>query len=144
MPLSRAILDAAPEPTGLAIPKCPAGTTESMEAITEARALERHWERTKRFIAVRDKYRCRLCGKACRYGDPIATKADPHHIIFASARGSDESWNLLYLCRGCHDLIHVVKRFYLSGNADDKDEMGKGCVKVERQGEGGFITVGFI
>lgn len=144
MALSRAILDAAPEPTGLAIPKCPEGTTESMEAIAESYAIERAWQRVKSVIAIRDKYRCRLCGKPCRYGDPIATKADAHHIVFASAGGDDTSGNLLYLCRGCHDLIHVVKRFFLSGNADERDELGKGCVKVERQGEGGFETVGWI
>jgi hypothetical protein len=32
----------------------------------------------------------------------------------------------------------------LSGNADEKNELGKGCVKVERQTESGFETVGFI
>lgn len=142
MPLDRATLN-APTP-GLAISKVRDGKTADMEAIEEKYAIERAWEAVKQFIAVRDGYHCRLCGKGCRYGDPIVTKADPHHIIFASAGGPDESWNLLYLCRGCHDLIHVVKRFFLSGNADERDELGRGMVKVERQIEGGFEVVGFV
>ena len=141
MALSRAILDAE-SPTGLANPKCRA--SKSMLAIEAKRAAERGWEAVKAFIAKRDKYRCRLCGKGCRYGDPIATRADAHHIIFKSAGGPDESWNLVYLCRGCHDLVHVVRRFFLSGNADEKDQLGHGLVKVERQVESGFEVIGFV
>ena len=142
MPLPRSILDAPFDPLPNA--KCPSGSSASQEAITEAQQIVRAWEALKRQIAVRDKYRCRLCGKACRYTDPLPTKADPHHIIFASAQGPDASYNLLYMCRGCHDLVHKVRRFWLTGNADDKDEMGRGMVKVERQTESGFECVGFI
>jgi predicted restriction endonuclease len=138
MPISRAILDAEP------LVKSRLDTTASIEAIEDKHVIARAWEKVKSVIAVRDKYRCRLCGKACRYGDPIETRADAHHIIFASAGGPDESWNLLHLCRGCHDLCHKVRRFWLSGNADDRDPAGKGCVKVERQVESGFEVVGFI
>lgn len=142
MPISRAILDAEIDSPPNA--KCPDGTTASIEKITDKYAIARAWEKLKSLIAVRDKYRCRLCGKSCRYGDPIETRADAHHIIFASAGGPDATWNLIYLCRGCHDLIHVLKRFFLSGNADDRDPAGKGCVKVERQIESGFEVVGMI
>jgi len=142
MPISRAILDAPGYQP--AIPKCPDGTTASIEQIEDKYAIAKAWEAVKRFIAARDKYRCRLCGKGCRYGDPIETKADPHHIILASAGGPDESWNLLYLCRACHDLCHTVNRFWLSGNADEKDQLGHGLVKVERQIESGFEVIGFI
>jgi hypothetical protein len=142
MPLDRAILDAEIDTPANA--KCPSGSTASMERIEVLREAERAWEFVKRFIAARDKYRCRLCGKGCRYGDPITTRADAHHIIFASAGGPDESWNLLHLCRSCHDLCHKVRRFWLSGNADDRDELGKGMVKVEQQAESGFEVVGYI
>lgn len=141
MALSRAILDAKPL-TELANPKC--RQSKSMQQIEAARAALTAWEAVKAFIAKRDSYRCRLCGKGCRYGDPITTRADAHHIIFKSAGGEDVSWNLIYLCRGCHDLVHKVRRFFLSGNADDRDPAGKGCVKVERQAESGFDVVGFI
>lgn len=138
MPISRAILDADPlVPSRM-------DTTVSIEAIKDNQAAARAWEAVKQFIAKRDKHRCRLCGKSCAYGNPIETKADPHHIIFASAGGPDESWNLLLLCRGCHDLCHKVRRFWLSGNANDRDPAGRGCVKVERQVESGFEVVGFI
>lgn len=142
MALSREVLDAPS--VGLANPKCPDGQTVSIEKIDEQKAIALAWERVKRVIAVRDKFRCRLCGKSCTYNGPLATKADPHHIIFASAGGPDESWNLIYLCRDCHDLVHKVKRFFLSGNADDRDPAGLGCVKVERQVESGFEVVGLI
>lgn len=141
MPIPRAILDEAPDDPG-GNPKC--RTSMSMDVIAAKLAAERAWEAVKKVIAERDQYRCRLCGKSCRYGDPITTRADAHHIIFASAGGPDASWNLLHFCRGCHDLCHKVKRFYLTGNADDRDPMGKGCVKVERQIESGFEVVGFI
>lgn len=136
MALSRDILD-APAITRL-------GSTADMERIEAKLAAERAWEAVKKVIAERDQHHCRLCGKGCRYGDPLPTRADAHHIIFASQGGPDKSWNLLHLCRSCHDLVHKVRKFYLSGNADEKDEMGNGMVKVERQIEGGFEVVGFI
>lgn len=142
MPLSRAILDAPSRRDSMA--KCPDGTTQSMEKIEDRFAAERAWERVKWFIAARDGHQCRLCGKKCRYGDPITSRADAHHIVFASAGGPDESWNLVHLCRNCHDLVHVVRKFVLSGNADARDELGRGMVKVERQVEGGYDVVGFI
>lgn len=143
MAIDRSVLHAPAEATPNA--KCPTGQTAAMEKIDEQRAIERAWEALKKFIAHREKFRCRLCGKACHYGAAkVVDKADAHHIIFASAGGPDASWNLIYLCRGCHDLIHVLKRFFLSGNADEKDELGKGTVKVERPVEGGFEVVGFI
>lgn len=144
MALSRSELNVESFP-GLAIPKTRDGQSVSMDRIEEKRAIERAWEAVKAIVAKRDKFRCRMCGLACHYGHPdISKRADPHHIIFASAGGPDESWNLLYMCRSCHDLVHIVKRFFLSGNADDRDPAGKGCVKVERQVESGFAVVGFI
>lgn len=144
MPLSRAILD-APADAPLAIPKCPEGTTAAMEQIDLDKVIARNWEQVKRTIAERDKYRCRLCGKACRYNARrLEDKADPHHIVLASALGDDSTANTILLCRICHDLVHSVKRFFLSGNADELDELGKGLVKVERQTESGFEVVGWI
>lgn len=137
MPLSRAILDATDGISRLS-------TTADIEKIDAKAAALREWEKVKKQVAERDGYCCRMCGKACRYGDPIESKADPHHIILQSQGGPDTTANVLHLCRRCHDLCHKVRRFWLSGNADDKDPMGKGVVKVERQGESGFVVVGFI
>lgn len=137
MPLSRAILDAPGGYNRLE-------TTADIEKIDAKAAELRAWEAVKKQIAERDGYHCRMCGKACRYGDPIESKADAHHIILESLGGSSHSSNLIYLCRRCHDLCHKAKRFWLSGNADDRDPMGHGLVKVERQIESGFEVVGFI
>ena len=142
MPLPRAILDAAVETQPNA--KCPEGKTAAIEKIdTQAIAL-RAWEVLKRYVYDRDKGRCRLCGIRCFFGGKLSERADVHHIVFQSAGGADSKENCLLLCRACHDLIHVVKRFYLSGNADEKDQMGRGLVKVEKPVEGGFEVVGFI
>lgn len=138
MPLSRAILDEPAVNERL-------DSTASIESIVDERAAARHWERVKKLVAERDKGRCRMCGKRCSYNARyLDDRADPHHIIFQSANGPDETWNVLLMCREHHDMCHKVRRFWLSGNADDRDPMGKGCVKVERQGESGFVVVGFI
>lgn len=145
MALSRSVLDRAANSPDLAISKFAKAATQSMEAIAEDSLIERTWEAVKKFIAERDEFRCRVCGRSCRYGAPkLAERADPHHIILRSAGGPDESWNLIYLCRGCHDLVHKLRKLFLSGNADAKDEMGRGMVKAERQVEGGFEVVGFV
>ena len=119
-------------------------SVQDIEKIDAKLAAEREWEAVKRKVAERDEFHCRMCGKACRYGDPIETKADPHHIILESLGGPSTTANIIYLCRRCHSLCHKAKRFWLSGNADDRDPMGKGCVKVERQIESGFEVVGMI
>lgn len=143
MPLSRSILD-APQDT-IANAKCPEGTSASMEQIEADRIIERNWEHVKRIVAERDKGRCRMCGKRCRYGaSNLRERGDPHHIVFQSAGGDDSTANVLLMCREHHDMCHKARRFWLSGNADDRDELGHGMVKVERQVEGGFETVGWI
>ena len=64
MPLSRAILDATDGYSRLS-------TTADIEKIDAKAAALRHWEAVKRQVAERDEHHCRMCGKACRYGDPI-------------------------------------------------------------------------
>lgn len=137
MALSRAIIDAPGINDRLE-------TTGDIEKIDAKAAELRAWEAVKRAVAERDEYHCRMCGKACRYGDPIETKADPHHIILESLGGPSTTANVIYLCRRCHSLCHKAKRFWLSGNADERDPLGHGMVKVEKQTESGFDVVGFI
>lgn len=50
-------------------------------------------------VLERDDYKCRSCG--ARQGLSV------HHIIFRSDEGPDESWNLITLCLGCHNGIHI-------------------------------------
>lgn len=127
------------------IPKCASGRSRSQERIDEAGAMARAWESLKRTIMLRDKGRCRLCGKRCSYSAAsLSTKADPHHIIFQSAGGEDTTANVLVLCRSCHDDLHVHRSVMLSGDADERDEMNRGSVKVERMSDSGYVPVGFI
>lgn len=51
-----------------------------------------------RGILKRDGWRCRNCKSRCNL--------HVHHIIFRSAEGPDEDWNLCTLCSSCHDGIH--------------------------------------
>lgn len=150
MPLSREALNASNSPD-LAIskfarrPDGQPGVSQSMEQIEEQSAIDRAWEALKKFVFNRDKGCCRVCGKRVFFGAAkLADRADVHHIIFASAGGPDESWNLLLTCRRCHDLVHKLKALFLSGDADARDEMGKGMVKAEKPIEGGFEVVGFV
>lgn len=48
---------------------------------------------------TRDNWTCRFCG---RRGVPL----DAHHIRFRRGTADDVLWNLVSLCRGCHDLVH--------------------------------------
>lgn len=52
-----------------------------------------------RYILKRDKWMCRHCG--------MRNNLHVHHIVFRSAGGPDEDWNLLVLCMSCHDGIHT-------------------------------------
>jgi 5-methylcytosine-specific restriction endonuclease McrA len=52
---------------------------------------------TRLEVADRDKRRCRVCGRRA---------TDTHHILYRSQGGPDEPWNLICLCRACHELVH--------------------------------------
>lgn len=52
----------------------------------------------KQYVFERDGWRCRSCG--------FRGNLHCHHIVFRSAGGVDEDWNLCTLCDGCHDGIH--------------------------------------
>ena len=49
-------------------------------------------------IRERDLDRCRSCG--------LGANLHVHHIIFRSHGGPDEDWNLITLCKRCHDAAH--------------------------------------
>lgn len=59
--------------------------------------------RAYELIAERDNYECQLCGRPA---------SDVHHILFRSHGGSDDSRNLICLCRKCHDLAHSDEKVY--------------------------------
>ena len=57
-----------------------------------------------RQVLDRDGWRCRnpRCGWR---------QVSVHHIIFRSAGGLDESWNLVCLCELCHSAVHRYELF---------------------------------
>lgn len=48
---------------------------------------------------ARDSWCCRLCGR----GD---VGLDAHHIRFRRSTADDVLWNVVSLCRECHQLVH--------------------------------------
>ena len=61
---------------------------------------------TKVFVLNRDSYTCQNCK-----GKTKDSRLEVHHIVFRSNGGSDESENLMTLCKTCHDKVHsgVIK-----------------------------------
>jgi 5-methylcytosine-specific restriction endonuclease McrA len=56
---------------------------------------------TKAFVLDRDSYTCQNCK-----GKTKDSRLEVHHIVFRSNGGSDESENLMTLCKTCHDKVH--------------------------------------
>ncbi len=86
------------------------------EAEKVARAA---WDWMRRQIYVRDDGKCRVCGRVVhlQHANPLRI-AHVHHVIYRSAGGPDETWNLCLLCCYCHDAEHVQKTLDINGNAD--------------------------
>ena len=53
----------------------------------------------KKYVFLRDNWHCRHCNNS--------NGLDPHHVVYKSAGGEDVEWNLLTLCRKCHDDVHA-------------------------------------
>ena len=52
------------------------------------------------------RFRLQNIGEPCTVCER-RTGTDPHHVTFRSQGGDDASYNLLWLCRICHDDIHA-------------------------------------
>lgn len=87
-----------------------------------------HYNGVCRYVDRRDGYRCRACGHQC---DPNAVglleRAHRHHIVYRSAGGPDEAWNVCLLCPGCHDAQHNGL-IDVRGNADEGLEIWRNDV----------------
>ena len=59
---------------------------------------------TRAYALGRDNYTCQYCN-----GKSKDSKLEIHHIIFRSQGGSDESKNLITLCKTCHGKLHNGK-----------------------------------
>jgi len=49
---------------------------------------------------TRDGWRCQVPGCGSR------AHLHAHHVIYRSRNGPDEAWNLVAICRACHEMIH--------------------------------------
>lgn len=81
-------------------------------------AQEAEERRVFRQVDIRDKGRCRACGKPCSaYAITLLEKAHRHHIVYRSQLGGTTSQNIATLCPTCHSDVHAAK-LAVEGNAD--------------------------
>jgi 5-methylcytosine-specific restriction endonuclease McrA len=64
-----------------------------------------------RLVNVRDRYRCRACGRP---------GVEHHHIRGRQIRNAEHSSNVILICRECHNLRHVKRVLVITGNADSR------------------------
>lgn len=85
-------------------------------------------------VDARDGGRCRVCGRRCSpRALSLVDRAERHHMVSRRYDNTHTSANLLTLCKGCHDQIHVLGVLHVSGDADLRDVRGDLCgVKIER------------
>ena len=77
-----------------------------------SRPLPSDWSKRRREVLRRDDYMCRHCE---RHEDMRGVSLEVHHIVPRSRGGSHENWNLVTMCRHCHDRAH-------NGNVKAPDE----------------------
>lgn len=83
------------------------------------RQVAKAWSELSAQVRTRDKGCCRVCHKRtipAGDGNP-EDFGQAHHIIYRSAGGPDELWNLVWLCNFCHDAEHVRRTIDISGTA---------------------------
>lgn len=77
-----------------------------------SRPLPSDWSKRRREVLRRDDHMCRHCE---RHEDMRGVSLEVHHIVPRSRGGSHEKWNLVTMCRHCHDRVH-------NGNVKAPDE----------------------
>ena len=106
---------------------CPQPKPESRVSIKKERQQKDYWKQRDTYAAVdqRDKGRCRVCGRYCTVKAlALLERAHRHHVIYRSAGGPDETWNVATLCAGCHAQQHGGL-IDVRGNADEGLEIWK-------------------
>lgn len=124
-----------------ACPKLKTGKTRRDERAEKRAAIEAHWREVCRDVDRRDGVECRVCGARCATDAlDLLLRAERHHLIPSSRGGPDETWNICRVCKRCHDERHVKGTLQLSGNADERNEMGKlAGICCERLTEAGWV-----
>jgi 5-methylcytosine-specific restriction endonuclease McrA len=106
---------------------------------------DRAWEACKKAVDKRDGLQCRVCGKRVSFGTiGLEHSGIRHHLIYRSgisvSGGRHESWNVLTVCGGCNDDMHIHGTLRLEGDANVRDMVTfKFCgVQVSRYTESGW------
>lgn len=93
--------------------------------VKQTRAEQAAWSKRSAECCARDKGICRVCScqtvKAFTGHPKLWGQA--HHIIYRSAGGPDDLWNLAWICGACSSDEHA-HRISITGTAD--------ALKVER------------
>lgn len=119
------------------------GKTAKEERDERKRAKKAAWLEVCKAVDRRDQGKCRVCGTQCALGSTFSDRAERHHVRPRSLGGPDASWNLATVCVDCHDKRHKKGALRISGDADERNEMGYLCgLKVERLTESGWKDVG--
>jgi 5-methylcytosine-specific restriction endonuclease McrA len=125
---------------------CPKPASRFQTRKARKLARDAHWREVCRLVDLRDGHRCRVCG---RWTNPdsltLLERGHRHHLIYRSAGGPDESWNVATLCPECHDDEHSGK-IRLTGNADVRDAGShRLCgICVERPTDGVWEVVAWV
>lgn len=77
-----------------------------------SRSLPADWPKRRREVLRRDDFMCRNCE---RHEDMRGVSLEVHHIVPRSRGGSHENYNLVTMCRHCHDRHH-------NGNVNAPDD----------------------
>jgi 5-methylcytosine-specific restriction endonuclease McrA len=80
-------------------------------------AKRQAWIKLRMLVHERDKGMCRCCFKPVKFASGDWEQAHPHHVVYRSAGGTDDTANVVTLCMLCHNMEHghVLE---ISGNAD--------------------------
>ena len=98
LPVSDLILEVSQFDTALM--KTPSLIDEKIRKWGYQKGFNYGYSSRREAILHRDNYTCQCCGKKnCRL--------EVHHIKFRRNGGTDDEENLITLCKGCHDGVHV-------------------------------------
>ena len=85
----------------------PVSHEERQKQLAAGRAKTQARSRARFKAGIGAELQCECCGWSPR--PPLGRKAiNAHHIVPASAGGSDEAENLIALCPNCHAMAHAI------------------------------------
>lgn len=134
-------------PKGSPLPKTINGRTRADDRDAAQRAIEAERKRIYALVDARDGGHCRLCGIPIDVrAQRLSRRVEHHHIVKRSQGGPDTTQNVIRVCRGCHELIHVKDLLSVTGDADARDAIGNWCglILMRRNRETGVWEPGGV